>query len=207
MNGQKRIDELAAGHASRKRIELRAVSDLAKQPLRLIGPDAEQRDRPARRTQQPGHEIHQRRLPCPVWSNQTGDPGRDLEVDAIHAEYLAVKLGDVVEDDEMICRCTHLTTSYTFTFHESKARQATQSRNNIVHDDQSGGSYSTISRRIVPSKSRTRLISVNRSNVPKSPAVTFLISALRLTRFPMRVLKTSLMNAPNTEGIRNNPTN
>ena len=38
---QKRLDELAAGQPARKRIELRAVTDFAKQLLRLIGGNAE----------------------------------------------------------------------------------------------------------------------------------------------------------------------
>src|SRR6185312_1849111 len=91
----------ATRHASRKRIELRAVTDFAKQSLGLVGRNTQKRDRAARWSQQSGHQVHQRRLPCSVWSNETRDAGRDLEVDSIHAEYLAVELGDVVEDDEL----------------------------------------------------------------------------------------------------------
>src|SRR5687767_8462868 len=76
----------------------------------------------------------------------------------------------------------------------------------MVHESQSGGSMSTISRTTVPSKPRTRLISDTRSKVPKRPDVTFLIDAIKLTAFPHNVLKTSLMKRPNAEGIRNSAT-
>src|SRR5690348_13228166 len=130
VNRQVRFDKLAARHASRKRIELRAVTNLAKQPLRLIGRNTQQRDRSTRRPQQSRHQVHQRRLPCSVWTNKTGDAGRNLNVNSIDAEYLAVELGDVVEDDELICRCRHVyfTTSYAFTRHDSNARQTAHTR-------------------------------------------------------------------------------
>src|ERR1043165_3456287 len=76
----------------------------------MIRGNAEQRDRPARWSQQSGHQVHQRRLPCPVWSNETRDAGRDLQIHAVHSEYLAVELGDVVEDDELIGRNRHRST-------------------------------------------------------------------------------------------------
>src|SRR6185369_2368344 len=99
MDHQKRIDKLAPGYTSRKRIKLRTVAHFAKQSLGLIRWDTKKRDRSARRTQQAGHEVHQRRLPCSIRPNETRNAGRDLQVDSIHSEYLAIKLGDVVEDD------------------------------------------------------------------------------------------------------------
>src|SRR5262245_54472057 len=48
------------------------------------------------------HQIHQGRLPCTVWPNQARDAGRNLQVHSIDAEYLSIKLGDIVKDDELI---------------------------------------------------------------------------------------------------------
>ncbi len=138
-----------------KRIKLSAVTNLAKQLFGLIGGNSEQRDRTARRTQQPGHQIHQRRLPCSVWTNQTGDAGRDLQVDAIHSEYLAVKLGDVVEDDQLIRRIidlSHHLVSFNFPVTAAPGRQR-RPRNSTAHEAQSGGSIRSTSRMTLPSKS------------------------------------------------------
>ena len=53
----------------------------------------------ARGPQQPGHQVHQRRLAGAVGANQTGDARRNRQADTIDPEYLAVKLRDIVEDD------------------------------------------------------------------------------------------------------------
>src|SRR6185369_7901030 len=99
---QERRNKLATSHASRKRIELRAVTDFAKQTFRLISRDAQKLDRSARGTQQSRHQVHQRRLPCSVRPDKTRNARRNLEVDPVHSEYLAIELGDVVEDDQLI---------------------------------------------------------------------------------------------------------
>src|SRR5690349_13118838 len=110
MDQQKRIEKLAPGQPTWERVKLRAVADSAKQSFGLVGRNAEQRDRAARRSQQPGHQVHQRRLPGAVRSDEAGDARRDLQIHAVHAEYLAVELGDVVEDDELIGRNRHRST-------------------------------------------------------------------------------------------------
>src|SRR2546423_7576566 len=99
---QIRVNKLAAGKTARKGIKLSAVTEFAKQSFGLIRRDSQNRDRATRGSQQSGHQIHQRRLSCSVRSNQTRNAGPDLKVDAIHPEYLAVELGDVVEDDELV---------------------------------------------------------------------------------------------------------
>src|SRR6185369_14253447 len=186
MNHQERVDEFSAGHTSRKRIELRTVADSSEQLVRPVRRNSEKRNFASRRPQQPGHQIHQRRLPCSVWSDKTRDSRRDLNVDAIHAEYLAVELGDVVEDDELIRR-THFTTSYAFTFHDNTARQMAQTKNSMAHEHQSGGSINAISLTMSPSKSLIAMVPVTRSNKPKRPSVTLFIRAPRLRRLPHRV--------------------
>src|SRR5262249_31381831 len=122
VNRQKRFDELVAGHPSGERIELAAVTDLAKQFLWVRGRDAEDADAPARRLDQAGHQIHQRRLARTVRADQAGDARRDGQVDAVDAEDLAVKLRDVLESDRLIIH--HDTTSYARTFRESINRQS-----------------------------------------------------------------------------------
>src|ERR1051325_8703955 len=78
-----------------------------------------------------------------------------------------------------------------------------QIRNNMNHDAQSGGSFITISRATLPSKSVT--CPVVRTNVPNSPAETFFISAPRLMMLPQRVKNNWLTTSPNTEGMKNIP--
>src|SRR5262249_48276888 len=115
----------------------------AKELFGLISANSEQRDRAARGPQQARHQIHQRRLPCSVWTDETRDARRDLQVDAVHSEYLAVELGDVIEDDELISRNRHRTyrtTSYAFTRHDKIARQTAQITNSAAHEHHNGGS-------------------------------------------------------------------
>src|SRR5215475_9786049 len=122
VDGQKRFDELIAGHSFRERIELAAITDLAKQLLWVRRRKAENAHAPARRLDQAGHQIHQRRLARTVRADQAGDARRDGQVDAVDAEDLAVKLRDVLEGDRLIIH--HDTTSYARTFRESINRQS-----------------------------------------------------------------------------------
>src|SRR6185503_10822042 len=186
MDHQERVDKLSSCDTSRERIELRAVANFAEQFFRSICRNSQKRNRASRRPQQSGHQIHQRRLPCSVWPDQTRNPRRDLDVDSIHSQYLAVELGDVVEDDELIGR-THFTTSYAFTFHDKTARQMAQTKNSMAHEHHSGGSINIISLTTLSSKSLMAMVPVIRSNKPKRPSVTLFIRAPRLRRLPHRV--------------------
>src|SRR5262249_27725917 len=109
MNRQKGFDELVAGHPSGKRIELAAITDFAKQLLRVRRRNAENADVAARRLDQAGHQIHQRRLARTVRADQTGDARSDAQGDAVDAEDFSVKFRDVLEDDQLIVH--HDTTS------------------------------------------------------------------------------------------------
>src|SRR5262245_3648370 len=109
VNRKQTFDELVAGHPSRKRIELAAIADLAKQLLRVRRRNAQYYYAPARRLDQAGHQIHQRRLARPVRADQAGDARRDGQVDAVDAEDFAVKFRDALEDDQLIVH--HDTTS------------------------------------------------------------------------------------------------
>src|SRR6185369_4494827 len=102
MDQQERIQKLPSGNASRKRVKLSAITNFAKELLRLIRGNAQQRNRAACWTQQARHQIHQGRLPCTVRTDQARNAWRDLQVHSIHSEYLSVKLGDVVEDDQLV---------------------------------------------------------------------------------------------------------
>src|SRR5437870_13023179 len=66
MNQQKRLDEVAARQSSRERIELRAEANLTKKLFRPVGWYTENANVPARRLQQAGHQVHQRRFACAV---------------------------------------------------------------------------------------------------------------------------------------------
>src|SRR5204862_3432512 len=101
-NREKRIDKLAPRNSTWKRVKLRAVTHLAKQSFRAVSWYTQQRHRPACRTQQSRHQIHQRRFTRPVWSNETGYTRCNRKINPIDAEYLSVELGDVVEDDQII---------------------------------------------------------------------------------------------------------
>src|ERR1051325_6273858 len=92
MHQQERTNKLAPRQTAWKGIKLRAVTKLTKQLLRLVGANAKHSDVTAAGAQQTGHQIHQGRLPRPVWPNQTGDAGSNVKIDAVHPEYLAVKL-------------------------------------------------------------------------------------------------------------------
>src|SRR5437867_12540045 len=79
-----------------------------------------------------------------------------------------------------------------------------QTRKSMPQHIHNGGYFKTISR-TVPSKSSRRIVPDVRTKVPKSPAEIFLISAPKLTRLPQRVRNTTLMNSPNTDGIKKSP--
>jgi hypothetical protein len=114
VNAQVELDEFAPRHAAREGIELRAVADFAEEFFRVVWACAEHADRPARRSQQPRHQVHQGRLARTVRADEARDAGRDGQVDAVDAEYLAVELRDALEDDHPFgvrFRCRHLITS------------------------------------------------------------------------------------------------
>ena len=106
MHEQERIDELVAGEAFGKRIELRAVSHLAEQLFGTAGRDAEHVDRAARGPDEAGHQVHERGFAGAIRADQAGDAGWDGEVHAIDAQHFAVEARDVVEDDAGIGHCT-----------------------------------------------------------------------------------------------------
>ena len=84
---------------ARERIKLSAVAHFTEKLFGLVGRNAEKRDTAARRTQQARHQIHQGRLACAVWPDETGDARTNLQIDAVDSEYLSIKLGDIVKDD------------------------------------------------------------------------------------------------------------
>ena len=97
MNQQKRFYEFAAGQSAREGIELGAITDFGKKLFRLICGRAQYRDAHACRSQQAGHEIHQGGLAGAIRAHETSNAGTQTDVDTIHPEYLAIKLGDVVK--------------------------------------------------------------------------------------------------------------
>src|SRR6266852_8625895 len=97
---QKRADEFPSRQPARKRIKLRAVTQLFEELLRTIGRNIENRDAAARWLEQTGHQVHQRRLARAVWAHQAGNARRNLQADAVYSEYLAVELRDLVEDNQ-----------------------------------------------------------------------------------------------------------
>src|SRR6185436_5864723 len=99
MHQQKRTNKPATCSSSRKRIKLRAVTNFSKQYFGPVGPYSKQRDTALGGTQKTCHQVHQGRFTCTIGSNQTGNTGRNREVHSIDSEYVAIKLGDIVEDD------------------------------------------------------------------------------------------------------------
>jgi hypothetical protein len=93
------VEKLVPGEAPREGVVLGAVAHLPEQFLGMIGAVPQDRHRSLARTQQTGHQVHDRRFARAVGSDQARDPGRDRQVDAVDAENLAVELGHVIEDD------------------------------------------------------------------------------------------------------------
>src|SRR6267143_2341503 len=106
VNQQKGADEFPSRQSAWKRVNLRAITQLFEKLLRPIGSNIENRDAAARRPQQSGHQVHQRRLARAVWAHEAGDARLDLQANAVYAEYLAVELRDIIEND-CCCRICH----------------------------------------------------------------------------------------------------
>src|SRR6185312_3502481 len=102
LDQQIRVNKLTTCHASRKRVELRAVADFLEQLFRLIGRRAEDANRAASRLKQSGHQIHQRRLAGAVWSNKARDARRNLQIHTIDAKNLSIEFRDIVENDLIV---------------------------------------------------------------------------------------------------------
>src|SRR5258708_34220665 len=79
-----------------------------KQLLWPIGWNSQHCHIAARGPQQTSHQIHQGRLARAIGTHQTGNPGRNGETHAIHAENLAIEFRDVVERDCILERVSHL---------------------------------------------------------------------------------------------------
>src|SRR6185437_13811115 len=92
-------DERISGDPFRERVELRAITDPAKQLFRLVRREAKNPDPSLGRTDQSGHQVHQRSFPRTIRTDQTGDSRRQGKVHAIDAEHIAVELRDVLERD------------------------------------------------------------------------------------------------------------
>ena len=99
---QRIVDELAARDAAREAVELRAVADRAEEAFGVGSRNAEHPDAAPRRHDQARHQVHQRRLAGAVRTDQARDSGRDLQVDAVDAEHVAVELRHVLEGDELL---------------------------------------------------------------------------------------------------------
>src|SRR5690606_8531448 len=83
-------------------VEEGVVGDVADPRFRLDGllRDVETVDEDAARGRQeePGHDLHRRRLPGAVRAEECiEDPWTDLEVEAVHGELVAVELGEVFD--------------------------------------------------------------------------------------------------------------
>src|SRR6267143_6829569 len=85
---QKRADEFPSRQPTRKRIKLRAVTELFEKLLRAIGRNVENRDAAARWPEQSRHQVHERRLAGAVWSYEAGNARRNLQANAVYSEYL-----------------------------------------------------------------------------------------------------------------------
>ena len=74
----------------------------------MIGGNAQDGDLALRRTDQPGHQVHQGGLARPVRTDEAGDAGRNREAHFVDAQHFAVEARDVGEGDEGVA---HRTTS------------------------------------------------------------------------------------------------
>ena len=100
MDQQERIDELIAGEAFGKGVELGAVAHLAEEFFGLVGRDAEHADMEPREGRiRPVIRFISVVLPEPLGPTRLVMPGGMDEVHAIDAQHFAVEARDVVEDD------------------------------------------------------------------------------------------------------------
>ena len=116
--GPQAVDPQIPGHELQPRqpfgesIPLSAVTHQTKHRLGVGRTPAQHLNRPLRRLQEPGQDIHQSTLPRPVGTHQAGDTRRNFQIDTVDSQNFSIELGDVVKDNQiLITRSAHRTIS------------------------------------------------------------------------------------------------
>ncbi len=102
VQAQPSADEGAAGDSAREGVELGAVADAPAEGDGIVGAKSQHGEASPRRADQPGQEVHERRLAGAVGPHEARDPRRQRQGHAVDAEDLAVELRDVLEDDPIV---------------------------------------------------------------------------------------------------------
>src|SRR5262245_28311427 len=110
VQAQYRRNQSKTGHAFRKRVELRAVPDLAVKAFRVILCGPQDRGLAASLSEQSRHQVHQRCLAGAIRAHEARDSRTDLQVVLVDAQDLAVELRYIAKHNPVRFGC-HRTTS------------------------------------------------------------------------------------------------